>query len=179
MNLLQEFREKIVPQLMEELGYKNPMQVPRIEKVVVSVTEGEAVKDPKIMDIIAQDLAIITGQKPKLIRAKKPVAAFHLRKGMPIALKVTLRGKRAYDFIVRLVNFALPRVRDFRGLPLDSFDGRGNYNFGLDEHTVFPEIEIDKVKRVFGLYINIVTTAETDREALALLRALGFPFERR
>jgi len=169
------FEEK----LMKELGYKNPMEVPRIEKVVVMVTDGEAVKDPKILDIIAEDLAKITGQKPLLIRAKKNVAQYHLRKGMPIALKVTLRGKRAKDFITRLVNFALPRVRDFRGIPLDSFDGRGNYNFGLADHTVFPEIEVDKVKRVFGMDINIVTTAETDREALGLLRALGFPFERR
>ncbi len=179
MNLLEEFRKNIVPQLMKELGVDNPMQVPRIEKVVINVTDGEAVKDPKILDVIAQDLALITGQKPRLIRARKSVAAFHLRKGMPIALKVTLRGKRAYDFIVRLVHFALPRVRDFRGIPLDGFDGRGNYNFGISEHTVFPEIDIDKVKRVFGMDINITTTAKTDREALALLRALGFPFERR
>ncbi len=178
-NLLQEYRTKIRQKLMKELGYKNPMQVPRIEKVVVMVTDGEAVRDPKILDVIAEDLKLITGQKPLLIRARKNVAQYHLRKGMPIALKVTLRGVRAYDFIERLVHAALPRVRDFRGIPVDSFDGRGNYNFGLSEHTVFPEIDIDKVKRVFGLDINIVTTAETDREALALLKELGFPFERR
>lgn len=171
--------EEVIKKLMEKLAYKNPFQVPKIEKIVVHVTDGDAVKDPKILDVIQDDLMKITGQKPILIRARKNVAQFHLRKGMPIGLKITLRGKRAYDFFVRLVNFALPRVKDFKGLPLDSFDGRGSYNFGLDEHTVFPEIEIDKVKRIFGMNITIVTTAETDREAKALLEELGLPFERR
>ena len=176
---LKEYREKILPKLMKELGYKSPMAVPRIEKVVVNVGVGEAVQDPKIIEVIAADLATITGQKPQVRRARKSVAAFHLRKGMPIGLKVTLRGRKAHDFLDRLINFALPRVRDFRGLPLDKFDGRGNYNFGVDEHTIFPEIEIDKVKKVFGMDIAIVTTAETDEEAYHLLKEFGFPFERR
>ncbi len=176
---LQEYKEKIRPKLMKELGYKNIHQVPRIEKVVVNVGVGEAVQDPKILDVIAEDLAMITGQRPVVRRARKAVAAFHLRKGMPIGLKVTLRGRMAHDFLDRLINFALPRVRDFRGLPRDSFDGRGNYNFGLNEHTVFPEIDIDKVKKVFGMDIAIVTTAETDEEAMRLLEEFGFPFERR
>jgi len=176
---LKEYRERNLPKLMKELGYKNPMAVPRIEKVVVNVGVGEAVQDPKIIEVIAADLATITGQKPQVRRARKSVAAFHLRKGMPIGLKVTLRGRKAHDFLDRLINFALPRVRDFRGLPLDKFDGRGNYNFGVDEHTIFPEIEIDKVKKVFGMDIAIVTTAETDEEAYHLLKEFGFPFERR
>jgi len=176
--LLKEYREKIRPQLMKDLGYKNIMQVPRIEKIVVNVGLGEAVQDPKIIDVVSEDLAMITGQKPQVRRARKSVAQYHLRKGMPIGLRVTLRKRRAYDFLDRLINFALPRVRDFRGLPRDSFDGRGNYNFGLDEQTVFPEIEIDKVKKIFGMDIAIVTTAKTDEEAMKLLEAFGFPFER-
>jgi len=176
---LQLYREKIVPQLMKELGYKNPMEVPRIVKIVVNVTTKQAVQDPRILDVIAKDLAMITGQYPALRRARKSVSQFHLRKGMPIGLKVTLRGKRAHDFLDRLINFALPRVRDFRGLPRDGFDGRGSYNFGLDEQTVFPEIEIDKVKTIFGMTITIVTNAKTDEEAMRLLEAFGFPFERR
>ena len=177
--LLKEYREKIRPYLMKELGYKNIMEVPRIEKIVINVGVGEAVQDPKILDVIAQDLAVITGQKPQIRRARKSVAAFHLRKGMPIGLKVTLRGKRAYDFLDRLINFALPRVRDFRGTKRNSFDGRGNYNLGLQEHTVFPEIDIDKVKKIFGMDIAIITTAKTDEEAMKLLEAFGLPFERR
>lgn len=176
--LLIEYREKIRPFLLKELGYKNIMEVPRIEKIVVNVGLGEAVQDPKIVDVVSEDLAMITGQKPQVRRARKSVAAYHLRKGMPIGLRVTLRKYRAYDFLDRLINFALPRVRDFRGLPRDSFDGRGNYNFGLDEQTVFPEIDIDKVKKIFGMDIAIVTTAKTDEEAMKLLEAFGFPFER-
>lgn len=173
------YREKLLPALMKEMGYKNPMAVPKLEKIVVNVAVGEAVQDPKVLDIIAEDLASITGQKPQIRRARKSVATFHLRKGMPIGLKVTLRGRRAHDFLDRLVNFALPRVRDFRGMPRDSFDGRGNYTFGVDEHTIFPEIEIDKVKKVFGMDITIVTTAKRDEEAMRLLEAFNFPFERR
>lgn len=177
--LLAEYREKILPKLMKELGYKNPMEVPRIEKIVINVTTGEAVSDPKVLDVISKDLAAITGQKPQIRRARKSVAAFHLRKGIPIGLRVTLRKRKAYDFLMKLINFALPRVRDFRGLSRDSFDGRGNYNFGVEEHTIFPEIEIDKVKKVFGMNITIVTTAERDEEAYHLLEVFGFPFERR
>uniref|UniRef100_A0A7C2K4E1 Large ribosomal subunit protein uL5 n=1 Tax=candidate division WOR-3 bacterium TaxID=2052148 RepID=A0A7C2K4E1_UNCW3 len=176
--LLKEYREKIRPLLMKELGFKNIMRVPRIEKIVVNVGLGEAVQDPKLIEVVSEDLARITGQKPQVRRAKKSVAAYHLRKGMPVGLRVTLRKQRAYDFLDRLINFALPRVRDFRGLNRNSFDGRGNYNFGLDEQTVFPEIDIDKVKKVFGMDIAIVTTAKTDEEAMKLLEAFGFPFER-
>jgi large subunit ribosomal protein L5 len=176
--LLKEYREKIRPLLMKELGFKNIMRVPRIEKIVVNVGLGEAVQDPKLIEVVSEDLARITGQKPQVRRARKSVAAYHLRKGMPIGLRVTLRKQRAYDFLDRLINFALPRVRDFRGLSRESFDGRGNYNFGLDEQTVFPEIDIDKVKKVFGMDIAIVTTAKTDEEAMKLLEAFGFPFER-
>ncbi|MEO0239365.1 MAG: 50S ribosomal protein L5 [candidate division WOR-3 bacterium] len=176
--LLKEYREKIRPLLMKELGFKNIMRVPRIEKIVINVGLGEAVQDPKLIEVVSEDLARITGQKPQVRRARKSVAAYHLRKGMPIGLRVTLRKQRAYDFLDRLINFALPRVRDFRGLSRESFDGKGNYNFGLDEQTVFPEIDIDKVKKVFGMDIAIVTTAKTDEEAMKLLEAFGFPFER-
>jgi len=177
--LYKEYIENIRPKLMNELGYKNINEVPRIEKIVINVGVGEAVQDPKVLDIISQDLAMITGQRPEVRRARKSIAQFHLRKGMPIGLRVTLRKRYMYDFFDRLINFALPRVRDFRGLPLDAFDGRGNYNFGLTEHTVFPEVEIDKVRKVFGMNVTIVTTAKSDDEARALLAAFGFPFERR
>lgn len=178
MALYERYKNEIRKKLAEELNL-NIMEVPRIEKIVVHVGWGrEAVEDPKSLEIVAQDLAIITGQKPVITRARKSVAQFKLRKGMPIGLKVTLRKKRAYDFLERLINFALPRVRDFRGLPKDGFDGRGSYNFGLDEHTAFPEIDIDKVQRVFGMDITIVTSAKNDELAYRLLEALGFPFER-
>ncbi|HOK23177.1 MAG TPA: 50S ribosomal protein L5 [Candidatus Hydrothermia bacterium] len=176
--LLLEYRERVRPLLQKNLGYRNIMKVPRIEKIVVNVALGEAVQDPKLLEVVAEDLSRVTGQRPHIIRAKKSVAAYHLRKGMPIGLRVTLRKFKAYDFLDRLINFALPRVRDFRGLSRNSFDGHGNYNFGLDEQTVFPEIEVDKVKKVFGMDISIVTTAENDEEAMRLLEAFGFPFER-
>jgi len=177
--LQKEYIDNIRPTLMKKLGYKNVNEVPKLEKIVVNVGVGEAVQDPKVIDIISNDLAMITGQRPEVRRARKSIAQFHLRKGMPIGLRVTLRKRYMYDFLDRLINFALPRVRDFSGLPLNSFDGRGNYNFGLSEHTVFPEVEIDKVKKVFGMNITIVTTAKRDDEARALLSAFGFPFERR
>ncbi len=176
--LLRYYREVIVPEFMKTYGYTTPMAVPRLEKIVVNVGLGEAVEDPRRLDIAAQDLALITGQKPQIRRARKSVAGFHLRKGMPIGLRVTLRKYRMYDFLDRLINVALPRVRDFRGVSRNSFDGRGNYNMGLSEHTVFPEIDPDKVQFVFGMDIAIVTTAETDQEAMRLLEAFGFPFER-
>lgn len=176
--LLRYYREVIVPEFMKTFGYSTPMAVPRIEKIVVNVGLGEAVEDPRRLDIAAQDLALITGQKPQIRRARKSVAGFHLRKGMPIGLRVTLRKNRMYDFLDRLINVALPRVRDFRGVSRNSFDGRGNYNMGLAEHTVFPEIDPDRVQFVFGMDIAIVTTAETDQEAMRLLEAFGFPFER-
>jgi large subunit ribosomal protein L5 len=178
MALYEKYKNDIRKKLAEELNL-NIMEVPRIEKIVVHVGWGkEAVEDPKSLEIVAQDLALITGQKPLITRARKSVAQFKLRKGTPIGLKVTLRKKRAYDFLERLINFALPRVRDFRGLPKSGFDGRGSYNFGLNEHTAFPEIDIDKVQRVFGMDITIVTSAKNDELAYRLLSALGFPFER-
>jgi large subunit ribosomal protein L5 len=178
MALYEEYKNEIRKKLAEELNL-NIMEVPRIEKIVVHVGWGkEAVEDPKSLEIVAQDLALITGQKPVITRARKSVAQFKLRKGTPIGLKVTLRKKRAYDFLERLIDFALPRVRDFRGLPKSGFDGRGSYNFGLNEHTAFPEIDIDKVQRVFGMDITIVTSAKNDELAYRLLSALGFPFER-
>ena len=177
--LFEEYRKKHVKKLMKELGLKNIMEVPKLEKVVINVGVGEAVHDPKVIDLIAEELTMITGQRPQVRRAKRSVASFHLRKGMPIGLKVTLRGRRAYDFLDKLINFALPRLRDFRGVGKNSFDGRGNYTLGLDEHTVFPEVEMDKVRKVFGMDISLVSTAETDEEAMVLLETLGFPFERR
>jgi len=178
MALYERYKNEIRKKLAEELNL-NIMEVPRIEKIVVHVGWGkEAVEDPKSLEIVAQDLALITGQKPVITRARKSVAQFKLRKGTPIGLKVTLRKRRAYDFLERLINFALPRVRDFRGLPKSGFDGRGSYNFGLNEHTAFPEIDIDKVQRVFGMDITIVTSAKNDELAYRLLSALGFPFER-
>jgi large subunit ribosomal protein L5 len=177
--MLKEYKKSHIKKLIKELGLKNIMEVPRLDKIVINVGIGEAVHDPKIIDVIAQDLGLITGQKPQVRRAKKSVASFHLREGMPIGLKVTLRGKRAYEFLDKLVFFALPRLRDFRGIGRNSFDGRGNFTLGLDEQTIFPEIEMDKVKKVFGMDISFVSTAKTDEQAMVLLETLGFPFERR
>ncbi len=176
--LLEYYRNEVVPKLMKEMGYKNIYEVPRIIKIIINSALGEAISDPKIIDIASSDLSLITGQKPLVIKAKRNIASFKLRKGIPIALKVTLRKSRAYDFLDRLINFALPRVKDFRGLPRDGFDGYGNYNFGIDEHTIFPEIDIDKVQKVFGMDITIVTSAKDDKSAYELLKNLNFPFER-
>jgi len=176
--LLEYYRNEVVPKLMKEMGYKNIYEVPRIIKIVINSALGEAISDPKIIDVASADLSLITGQKPLIIKAKRNIASFKLRKGIPIALKVTLRKSRAYDFLDRLINFALPRVKDFRGLPRDGFDGHGNYNFGIDEHTIFPEIDIDKVQKVFGMDITIVTSAKDDKAAYELLKSLNFPFER-
>ncbi|MDT7879865.1 MAG: 50S ribosomal protein L5 [Candidatus Hydrothermia bacterium] len=176
--LLEYYRSEVVPKLMKEMGYKNVYEVPRIIKIVINSALGEAISDPKIIDVASSDLSLITGQKPLVIKAKRNIASFKLRKGIPIALKVTLRKSRAYDFLDRLINFALPRVKDFRGLPKDGFDGHGNYNFGINEHTIFPEIDIDKVQKVFGMDITIVTSAKDDKSAYELLKSLNFPFER-
>lgn len=176
--LLEYYRSEVVPKLMKEMGYKNVYEVPRIIKIVINSALGEAISDPKIIDVASSDLSLITGQKPIVIKAKRNIASFKLRKGIPIALKVTLRKSRAYNFLDRLINFALPRVKDFRGLPRDGFDGHGNYNFGIDEHTIFPEIDIDKVQKVFGMDITIVTSAKDDKSAYELLKSLNFPFER-
>ncbi len=176
--LKQKYKEEVIPALMKKFGYKNVMEVPKIEKIVVNMGVGEAVQNIKALENAMNDLALITGQKPSVRRAKRSEAGFKLRKGMPIGAKVTLRKDRMWDFLDRLISVALPRVRDFKGLSPRSFDGRGNYNFGLDEQTVFPEIDYDKVDKIRGMNITIVTTAETDEEAKALLELLGFPFRK-
>ncbi|MBX6368691.1 MAG: 50S ribosomal protein L5 [Rhodospirillales bacterium] len=175
---LQEHYEKTVrPALMKEFGYKNPFEVPRLEKIVLNMGLGEATQDSKKVDVAAAELAAITGQKPVITRAKKSIATFKLRQNMPIGAKVTLRRDRMYEFLDRLVNIALPRVRDFRGVNGKSFDGRGNYALGLKEQIVFPEIDYDKVDSVRGMDIVICTTAKTDAEAKALLRHFNMPFQ--
>jgi large subunit ribosomal protein L5 len=161
---------------MKERGYTNPFQVPRLEKIVISMGVGEGRENPKVLDFATTDLLAISGQKPVVTRAKKSIANFKLRAGVPIGAKVTLRGARMYEFLDRLVNVALPRVRDFKGVPAKGFDGRGNYALGLREQLIFPEIVYDKVDKVRGMDINIVTTARTDEEAKALLGHLGMPF---
>jgi len=161
---------------MEKFQYKNVMQVPRIERVVVNIGVGEAIQNPKALDGAISDLQLITGQRPVVTKARKSIAGFKLREGMSIGCKVTLRGKRMYEFLDRLINLALPRVRDFRGVSPDAFDGRGNYSLGIKEQTIFPEVEYDKIDKIRGLEVNIVTTAKTDEEARELLRAMGMPF---
>lgn len=176
--LKERYRTEITPTLVEEFGYTNVMQVPRLEKVVINVGAGEALQNAKALDAISQDLMVITGQKPIITRARKSIASFKLREGNPIGAKVTLRGNRMFDFLDRLMNIALARQRDFRGVSPDSFDGRGNYAIGLTEQLVWPEIDYDKIDRVRGMGITIVTTAETDEEARRLLALLGMPFKR-
>ncbi len=165
--------------LMKQLGYGNIYQVPELKKIVINVGLGEAVNDPKIVEIVQDDLARIAGQVPVQTRAKRPISNFKIRRGMVIGLKITLRGVRMYEFFDRFVSFAAPRIRDFKGFSRDSFDGRGSYNIGLSEQTIFPEIEYDKIKKVFGMDIAIVTSARKDEDALALLEGLGMPFERK
>jgi large subunit ribosomal protein L5 len=174
--LLTRFREEIVPQLMEEFGYKNVMQVPRLEKIVVNIGLGEAIQNAKAIDAAVGDLSAITGQKPVVTKAKKSIAAFKLRAGMPIGAMVTLRGQRMYEFLDRLIAIALPRIRDFRGVSPNSFDGRGNYTLGLREQLAFAEIDYDRIDKVRGLELSIVTTARTDEEGRRLLALLGMPF---
>jgi large subunit ribosomal protein L5 len=170
------FREDIVPALISEFGYKNPFQVPKLEKIVLNIGLGEAVANGRALDAAVGDLTTITGQKPVVTRAKKSIASFKLREGMPIGAMVTLRGERMYEFYDRLVATALPRIRDFRGVSPNSFDGRGNYTMGLREQIMFPEIDYDKIDKVRGLEISIVTTARTDEEGRSLLAHLGMPF---
>ncbi len=170
------YRREVVPLLMERFGYKNIMQVPRLEKIVLNIGVGEATQNPSSLDGAMADLAAISGQKPAVRRARKSISNFKLRKGMAIGCMVTLRGDRMYEFLDRMITFALPRVRDFQGLSTRSFDGRGNYTLGIREQIVFPEIDYDKIDKVRGLNVTIVTTARTDEEALVLLRALGMPF---
>jgi large subunit ribosomal protein L5 len=174
--LRQRFRETVVPGLMKERGYANPFAVPRLEKVVINMGVGEGRENAKVLDFATADLGAISGQRPIVTRAKKSIANFKLREGVPIGAKVTLRGARMYEFLDRLINVALPRVRDFKGVPGKGFDGRGNYAMGLREQLIFPEIVYDKVDKVRGMDIIIVTTARTDEEARALLGQLGMPF---
>ncbi|TYO93834.1 50S ribosomal protein L5 [Desulfallas thermosapovorans] len=175
--LKDKFKDEVVKAMMERFGYKNPMQVPRLEKVVVNMGVGEAIQNSKAIDAAVNDLMIITGQRPVVTKAKKSIAAFKLRAGMTVGCKVTLRGDRMYEFVDRLFNIALPRVRDFRGISPKSFDGRGNYTMGVREQLIFPEIEYDKIDKVRGMDIIFVTTARTDEEARELLRLLGMPFK--
>ena len=170
------YKADVAPALMKKFGYKSVMQIPKFDKVVINVGAGEARDNSKVIDAIMNDLAQITGQKPIVCRAKKSVANFKVRQGMPIGVKVTLRGDRMYEFIDRFFNAALPRVRDFRGIPADSFDGRGNYCCGVKEQLIFPEIEYDKIDKVRGMDICFVTTAKTDEEARELLTLMGAPF---
>jgi large subunit ribosomal protein L5 len=173
------YREQVVPALQKELGYDNIMEVPRLEKIVLNVGMGEALANAKSLDAAVQDIMTITGQKPIVTRARKSIASFKLREGNPIGVKVTLRGDRMWDFFDRLCNIALPRQRDFRGISADAFDGRGNYSLGLREQLAFPEINFDKIDRIRGLEVTIVTTAKTDADGYHLLRHLGMPFRGR
>ncbi|MDP4608542.1 MAG: 50S ribosomal protein L5 [Burkholderiaceae bacterium] len=174
---VQHFREKISPALIEQFGYKSPMEVPRITKITLNMGVGEAVADKKVMDHAVSDLTKIAGQKPVVTKARKPIAGFKIRELQPIGCMVTLRGNRMYEFLDRFVSVALPRVRDFRGISGRAFDGRGNYNIGVKEQIIFPEIEYDKVDALRGLNISITTTAKTDAEAKALLAGFRFPFK--
>jgi large subunit ribosomal protein L5 len=177
MSQLKEFYEKeAVPKLIKAFDYKNIMQVPKLEKVVLNMGLGEAIQNIKLLDAAAAELKIIAGQKPVITRAKKSIAAFKLREGMPIGCMVTLRRNRMWDFFYKLVNIALPRVRDFRGISAKAFDGRGNYSLGIKEHMIFPEIDFDQIDRIKGLNISVVTSAKTDDEGRELLRILGMPF---
>ena len=175
--LRQRYHDEIVPALQREFEYANSMQIPRVEKVVVNIGLGEAIANAKALDAAVGDLTTITGQKPIVTRAKRSIAQFRLRTGMPIGAKVTLRGQRMYDFLERTMALALPRIRDFRGIPTRSFDGRGNFSLGLREQLVYPEIDYDKIDRLRGLEISIVTTAKTDEEGRKLLELLGMPFQ--
>jgi large subunit ribosomal protein L5 len=172
------YSTRIVKKLTERFGFKNIHQVPRLKKVVINVGAGEAVAEPKILEAISEDIGIITGQKPVITRARRAISAFKLRAGLPIGVKVTLRGDHMYEFIDRLFNFAAPRIRDFRGFSTDSFDGRGGYTLGLTEQIIFPELEVSKIKKVFGMDITILTDARHDDEAKALLEELGMPFQK-
>lgn len=173
--LREKWEREIAPQLMKQFGYKNIMEVPRPVKVVINMGVGDAKDDTKFLDAAMKELALITGQKPVVRRAKRSVAGFKLRKGQPIGCLVTLRRARMWEFLDRLINAALPRIRDFKGLPSDAFDGHGNYNIGIEEQLIFPELSYDDIMRVRGMNITIVTSADTDEEAVALLKALGMP----
>jgi len=176
--LVRKYKEDVTPTLMEKFEYSSVMQVPKIEKIVINMGVGDAVQNSKALDSAVEELSLISGQKPVITRARKSIAGFRLREGMPIGAKVTLRGERMYEFLQKLIAVSLPRVRDFRGISAKAFDGRGNYTLGIKEQLIFPEIDYDKVSRVRGMDIVIVTTAETDEEAFELLSGLGMPFQR-
>jgi len=176
--LKEKYEKEVAPALMQKFKYKSVMQVPRIEKIVINMGVGDAVQNPKVLDGAVADLTLISGQKPVVTKAKKSIAGFRLREGMPIGAKVTLRGDRMYHFLDKLVNVALPRVRDFRGVSAKAFDGRGNYTLGIKEQLIFPEIDYDKIDKVRGMDIVIVTTAKTDEEARELLEQMGMPFRK-
>ena len=176
--LRQKYENEVKNQMVEKFGYKSVMQIPTIDKIVINMGIGDAVSNSKVLDEAVAELALITGQKPVVTRAKKSIAGFRLREGMPIGCKVTLRGERMYDFLDKLVSISLPRVRDFRGVSKKSFDGRGNYTLGVKEQLIFPEIDFDKVNKVRGMDIVVVTTANTDEEARELLTQLGMPFQK-
>ncbi len=176
--LKQRYQDEVTPSLMNKFDYKSVMQVPKVEKIVINMGVGDAVQNSKALDNAVEELALISGQKPLITRAKKSIAGFRLREGMPIGAKVTLRGERMYEFFQKLVSVSLPRVRDFRGISKKAFDGRGNYTLGVKEQLIFPEINYDKVSKVRGLDIVIVTTANTDEEARELLAGLGMPFQK-
>ena len=178
-NLKTKYQEEVAPALQKQFNYRNVMMIPRLEKIVVNVGLGEAVQNAKALDAAVADIAAITGQRPIITRAKKSISTFKIRTGMPIGCKVTLRGERMWDFLEKLIYVALPRVRDFRGVSPKSFDGRGNYALGLKEQLLFPEIDYDKVDKIRGMDVIIVTTAKTDEEAKALLKGLGMPFAER
>jgi len=173
------YKDEIVSKLTEEFQYNNHMAVPRLEKIVLNVGAGDAISDRKSLDTISQNIALITGQRPVLTQARKSISNFKLREGMPIGCKVTLRGRVMYEFLDRLINLSLPRTRDFQGISEKGFDGRGNFNMGIKEHTIFPEIDVDKVDKIHGMNLVFVTTAETDAEAYALLYHFGMPFRNR
>lgn len=176
--LKEKYRQEVVPALQKTFNYTNPMQVPQVEKVVVNIGMGEVIQNPKAMDSAVSDLATITGQRPVITRAKRSVAAFKLREGMQIGCMVTLRGDHMYIFLDKLMNVALPRIRDFQGVSAEAFDGRGNYTLGLREQLVFPEIDYDKVDKLRGMEVSVVTTARTDEEGRQLLKLMGMPFKK-
>jgi len=170
------YRETVRPKLAKEFGYVNANQVPKLEKIVVNVGVGEASRDPKMLDSVVEALTVITGQRPIVNRARKAISNFSLREGMPVGVSVTLRGNHMYEFLDRFINIAVPRIRDFRGLPMRSFDGRGNYTVGVKEQVIFPEVDYDRIQKIHGMDITFVTTTDKDDEALALLRDMGMPF---
>jgi large subunit ribosomal protein L5 len=173
------FRDTVAPKLLQEFGFGNPNELPRLEKIVLNVGLGEAPKNPKLLETTVEELAVITGQRPVVTRAKKAISNFSLREGMPIGARVTLRGARMWEFLDRFINVTVPRIRDFRGFPPDAFDGRGNYTIGIKEQMVFPEIDYDKVEKIHGMNITFVTTAGRDDVGMALLREMGMPFRGR